>query len=229
MFIIYIIAAIVAVIICVIIVGLVVVIICCYAKNKRKKHHAGRWTSYNSRSVSSQNDHSHHNSTVGDASHLAKEKEGGFDDPNEVMEMRSVESGSSYKHPPPHHDVILDVLGHTQTEDGSVSYSPQKMKVNGHSRANGYHTHQQQENGIVTERNVGIGCRDREGRGIGIGHRTSNLDPDSEFPTCPPPDYNDLFQSNVATPTNHVTSRHSNPKPPTNHVTSHHSNPKEWV
>lgn len=182
MFVYYIIAGVGGAVLLLVIVMATVCCVCCCHRRWRKKHQ-GTWTSTHvqCRNRSNQNGH-YHNGVVGDMSSIAKEKEGGFDDPKDTLE--------SPTSPLPHtlsanHDVILHALNHSQEEQDR--YIAPKTKVKEQKRTNGHH--------------IGNGVGVAMSNGVGTGHRKSdNLSPTSELPMCPPPDYNDLFQSESATP-----------------------------
>ena len=165
----------------VLILVVVMVAICCCLRRWRKSHQ-GTWTSsYSQRNRSNQNGHSYHNGVVGDVSSLGKdkEKEGGFDDPNDTLEVGV--------YPPPistHHDVILHALNHSHNEYTIAPMTKVKCQK---SKNNGYHV------------NDGVGVVMANGT---MDNEDSDLSPTSEheLPMCPPPDYNELFQSESATP-----------------------------
>lgn len=183
-----------AVLLLAIVVATICCVCCCHRRWRRK--HQGTWTSaYNQRNRSNQNGHSYHNGVVGDLNTMAKEKEGGFDDPLEL----NVSLPSPYPHTlSEHHDVILHALNHAHDDERDQYIAP-KTKVKAQkSRSNGYHVH-----------HIGNG---NVPNGTGMGHRHSaSLSPTSSgSPTCPPPDYNELFQSESATPIRQANGCHSN-------------------
>ena len=63
---------------------IVIAMVVCCTLRRRKRKREGTWSS-----TRGQNGHHHHNGgvVVVDVSQLAKEKEGGFDDPKEALEM----------------------------------------------------------------------------------------------------------------------------------------------
>lgn len=167
-------------------------------------------SSYNQRNRSTnQNGHSYHNGVVGDMNTMAKEKEGGFDDPKDALEVMN--GSPSYPHTPSaHHDVILHALNHSERD----TYITPKTKQNG--RSNGYHIPHHIGNGVELGGSTIT-------NGTGMGHRNSDSpSPMSELPTCPPPDYNELFQSDSATPIRQANGFHG--KRPAN---SHRGNSRD--
>lgn len=177
-----------AVMLLVVIIATVCCVCCCHRRWREK--HRGTWTSaHNQRNRSNQNGHSYHNGVVGDMNALAKEKEGGFDDPKDALESNG-SPPSPFPHTvSAHHDVILHALNHSHEEQGR--YIAPKTKVKEQTtRTNGYHVH-----------HVGNGIGGTMPNGVGMGHRNSdNPSPMSDLPTCLPPDYNELFRSESATP-----------------------------
>lgn len=175
-----------ALLLLVMVIATVCCVCCCHRRWIQKRQ--GRWTSsHNQSNRSNQNGHSYHNGVVGDMNTLAKEKEGGFDDPKDSLELNG-SPPSSFPHTlSAHHDVILHALNHSHTEQ--ERYIAPKTKVKEQkTRTNGYHL----SNGVGGAMANGV---------VGMGHRNSdNLSPTSDLPTCPPPDYNELFESESATP-----------------------------
>lgn len=187
-----------------------VVTTCCCLKRQWRKSHEGTWTasSYSQRNRSNQNGHSYHNGVVVDVSSLGKEKEkeGGFDDPNDTLEVGGV------VYPPPssthhHHDVILHALNHSHHSPHHNEYTiAPSMTTKGKSSRNnnGYHGNNNNDD----DNEVGVVMANDT-----MANEDSDLSPTSEHELpmmCPPPDYNELFQSESATPIRYSNGYHGN-------------------
>jgi hypothetical protein len=174
-----------AVLLLVVVMGTMFCVCCCHRRWRQK--HQGTWTSeYSQRNRSNQNGHSYHNGVVGDMmTSPVKEKEGGFDDPLELTGTPSSPLSG-------HSDVILHALNHAH-DDEQDRYDTPKTKVKAQKgKTNGYHVHTI-SNGLV--------LNGRVPNGIGMGDQNSaSLSPMSPDSVCPPPDYNELFHPESATP-----------------------------
>ena len=186
-----------------VVVGVVCCACCCHRRWRNK--HQGTWTSTYSNNRTGQG--SYHNGVVCDISNLGREKEEGFDDPKETVKMNG--ALSAYNHTPStRHDVILHALNHSLEEEGEGYATPQ-TKVRGQS--NGvHHVHHNGSNGIGN----GTAMRSKQ-NGIRVEHRdfdsssSTEIEVDiADIPSCPPPDYNELFHSKASgsdVPNGHVT------------------------
>lgn len=178
----YIIAAVGSVVFLLVAVLSLICFVCYCWRNWKRKHQQGTWRSAYSQRAN-QNGHSyHHNGVVADVTSITKEKDG-FDNPKDTLVIQSSASTP--------YVITSHALNHSHQD---YITSPQKVIKGQDSESNGYHVHCI-SNGIAN--------------GFGTGQRTNlDLSPDSNIPMCPPPDYNELFQS--ATPTIHGNGYHSN-------------------
>lgn len=167
--------------------------VCCCVRKMRRKNE-GTWkrsaatSSYSTRASQNGHSHSHCNGAVGDISHLSKEK--GFDDPNLTLEMKTnhhtITFGNHYHSPT--HDVIVHALNHSEKDASSDSYDASSSSRSSDQQQHSSHQQQQMwKNG------------DMHTYANGISHvRTSHLSSSSsDFPTHPPPNYDELFEVKI--------------------------------
>ncbi len=140
---------------------------------------------------------------------MAKEKEGGFDDPQDSLDM-SVSQSTPYpvSLSAEHHDVIIHALNHSSQQGlergHEVTTAPQhpkttKVKAPQKGGRNGFAQQHHVGNGNGIAANGGVAAN-------GTGHRNS----DRLSPTCPPPDYDELFLAESATPIRYTNGHHGN-------------------
>ena len=185
----------------VVVVAILVCCIYCFRRrwiNKRQR----TWTN---RSVHQNGVHSYHNGAVGDVTSTMKEKEGGFDDPNDLLETPTSPSGLYGG------DVILHVLSHAHLQEGDSPQASKKTNKkqgqrSGRGGSNGFHVNTHSNGSIA----MGNGAITVSNGSIRTGHASSDSSssPSSDAPMCPPPDYNDLFATSETTPKRHMTGNH---------------------
>lgn len=177
----------------------------CYCARKKKNGRKGTWVNQRRSGDVTQNGHAHLNVAVGDImSKMASMKEEGFDDPKEVLDEIHISPhpfdtyDSALSSPPPicHHDVILHALSHSQTSDEEQQGSP----------LNHHHPHPVQgTNGFhhVDNKKIGNGTAVVVVSGIGMEQgppsilsNSNHADSQISF-TCPPPNYDEIFQSST--------------------------------
>lgn len=182
---------------------LLLIAICCmcYCLKKKKKETQGKWVNQRRNGDVTPNSHAHLNVAVGDImSKMVSIKEEGFDDPKEALDGVDISmhpfapyNGCLSSDSPPirHHDVILHALSNNSQNSDE---EPQTFSTN-HHRA-----HSIQDANEFHDKNLGNGTSVVVVGGIGMEQRPSIMRNNNHTGstvsfTCPPPNYDEIFQS----------------------------------